>query len=42
LVSFVFADTGNTVVKAVNVLMEHEVSEENIILLNLFCTPQGW
>ena len=38
---FAFSDTGNTVVKAVNVLQEHNVNEQNIILLNLFCTPQG-
>lgn len=31
--------TGNTVSKAVNVLKEHGVLEECIILSNLFCTP---
>lgn len=31
--------TGNTVVQAVNVLKEHGVQEECIILSNLFCTP---
>jgi uracil phosphoribosyltransferase len=31
--------TGNTVIKAVAVLKEHNVAEENIILSNLFCTP---
>lgn len=31
--------TGNTVVKAVTVLKEHNVLEENIILSNLFSTP---
>lgn len=31
--------SGNTVIKAVNVLQEHAVEEENIILLNLFSTP---
>lgn len=31
--------TGNTVSKAVNVLKEHGVKEECIILSNLFCTP---
>lgn len=31
--------TGNTVSKAVAVLKEHKVKEENIILSNLFCTP---
>ena len=33
--------TGNTVVRAVNVLQEHGVLEENIIVLNLFSTPSG-
>jgi len=33
--------TGNTVVKAINVLQEHGVKHNNIIILNLFCTPQG-
>lgn len=36
---FVFLGTGNTVVKAVNVLKEHRVAEDNIILSNLFTTP---
>lgn len=36
-----FADSGNTVIKAVQVLKDHHVKEENIILLNLFVTPQG-
>lgn len=31
--------TGNTVIKAIAVLKEHHVLEENIILSNLFCTP---
>lgn len=31
--------TGNTVVQAVNVLKEHGVQEDCIILSNLFCTP---
>ena len=35
------AGTGNTVVKAVDVLKENGVSEENIIVLNLFSTPNG-
>lgn len=34
-----FLGTGNTVIKAVNVLKEHRVSEDNIILSNLFTTP---
>lgn len=33
--------TGNTVVQAVNVLKEHGVSESEIILSNLFCTPEA-
>ena len=33
--------TGNTVIKAVHILKEHKVQEENIIVLNLFITPQG-
>lgn len=31
--------TGNTVTQAVNVLKEHGVKEDCIILSNLFCTP---
>ncbi|XP_045024071.1 uracil phosphoribosyltransferase homolog [Daphnia magna] len=31
--------TGNTIVKAVSVLKDHSVLEENIVLANLFCTP---
>ena len=33
--------TGNTVIKAVNILKEHKVPEESIVLLNLFITPYG-
>lgn len=33
--------TGNTVITAVNVLQDHGVKQENIIVLNLFCTPPG-
>lgn len=33
--------TGNTVTKAIEVLQMNNVKEENIILLNLFCTPQS-
>jgi uracil phosphoribosyltransferase len=29
------------VIKAVEVLKQHDVNEENIIILNLFCTPIG-
>ncbi|ETN63536.1 uracil phosphoribosyltransferase [Anopheles darlingi] len=31
--------TGNTVIQAVNVLKDHGVKEDSIILSNLFCTP---
>lgn len=31
--------TGNTVIQSVNVLKEHGVIEDCIILSNLFCTP---
>ncbi|KAK3756987.1 hypothetical protein RRG08_063179 [Elysia crispata] len=33
--------TGNTVAKALEILEMNNVKEENIILLNLFCTPQS-
>jgi len=33
--------TGNTIIKAITVLKDHGVSENNIFLLNLFCTPQA-
>ncbi|GFO08538.1 uracil phosphoribosyltransferase-like protein [Plakobranchus ocellatus] len=33
--------TGNTVAKAIEILQMNNVKEENIILLNLFCTPQS-
>nr|CAG4634931.1 EOG090X09VM [Alona affinis] len=39
LLMYPIMSTGNTVVKAVSVLKEHNVLEENIILANLFCTP---
>ncbi|CAB3366764.1 uracil phosphoribosyltransferase homolog [Cloeon dipterum] len=39
LLMYPIMSTGNTVVKAVAVLKEHCVPEENIILSNLFCTP---
>jgi uracil phosphoribosyltransferase len=41
LLMYPIMSTGNTVIKAVKVLMEHGVKEMNIILLNLFCTPNG-
>src|SRR5690348_2575949 len=33
--------TGNTTLKSVKVLKDHQVAEENIILANLFCTPHA-
>jgi hypothetical protein len=33
--------TGETIVKAVEVLQEHGVAEQNITILNLFATPEG-
>ncbi|GLH13801.1 Uracil phosphoribosyltransferase [Gryllus bimaculatus] len=39
LLMYPIMSTGNTVIKAVAVLKEHHVLEENIILSNLFCTP---
>lgn len=41
LLMYPIMSTGNTVIKAVRVLKEHGVKEENIILLNLFCTPHA-
>ncbi|XP_013784477.1 uracil phosphoribosyltransferase homolog isoform X1 [Limulus polyphemus] len=41
LLMYPIMSTGNTVIKAVKVLKEHRVPEENIILLNLFCTPHA-
>ncbi|KAG5678220.1 hypothetical protein PVAND_007912 [Polypedilum vanderplanki] len=39
LLMYPIMSTGNTVVQAVNVLKEHGVPEQSIILSNLFCTP---
>ncbi|XP_018326319.2 uracil phosphoribosyltransferase homolog [Agrilus planipennis] len=39
LLMYPIMSTGNTVIQAVNVLKEHGVQEECIILSNLFCTP---
>lgn len=39
LLMYPIMSTGNTVIKAVAVLKEHNVAEENIILSNLFSTP---
>lgn len=41
LLMYPIMSTGNTVIKSVRVLKEHGVWEENIILLNLFCTPHA-
>lgn len=35
------AGTGNTVIEAVRVLIEHGVQPKHIILLSLFSTPHG-
>lgn len=39
LLMYPIMSTGNTVIQSVNVLKEHGVKEECIILSNLFCTP---
>ncbi|XP_061709879.1 uracil phosphoribosyltransferase homolog [Cydia pomonella] len=39
LLMYPIMSTGNTVKQAVNVLTQHGVKEERIILSNLFCTP---
>ncbi|BET01382.1 Uracil phosphoribosyltransferase [Nesidiocoris tenuis] len=39
LLMYPIMSTGNTVIKAVAVLKEHNVTEDNIILSNLFSTP---
>lgn len=39
LLMYPIMSTGNTVLQAVNVLKEHGVPEDCIILSNLFCTP---
>ncbi|XP_004924798.1 uracil phosphoribosyltransferase homolog [Bombyx mandarina] len=39
LLMYPIMSTGNTVKQAVNVLKQHGVKEERIILSNLFCTP---
>nr|CAG4645674.1 EOG090X09VM [Lynceus sp. MCZ IZ 141354] len=41
LLMYPIMSTGNTVCKAVSVLKDYSVVEENIILVNLFCTPQA-
>lgn len=41
LLMYPIMSTGNTIIKAINVLKEHHVLEENIILSNLFSTPMA-
>lgn len=41
LLMYPIMSTGNTVNKAVQVLKDHGVREDNIFLLNLFCTPHA-
>lgn len=41
LLMYPIMSTGNTVIKSVKVLKDHGVKEDNIILLNLFCTPHA-
>lgn len=41
LLMYPIMSTGNTMIKAVKVLKEHGVHEDNIIVLNLFCTPHA-
>ncbi|KAK2151665.1 hypothetical protein LSH36_355g00002 [Paralvinella palmiformis] len=41
LLMYPIMSTGNTINKAVEVLKQHQVEEQNIIILNLFCTPVG-
>ena len=39
LLLYPIMSSGNKVCKAVQVLKEHSVPEDHIILINLFCTP---
>ncbi|EDO44681.1 predicted protein [Nematostella vectensis] len=41
LLMYPVLNTGATVIAALNVLIEHEVKEENIIILTVFATPEG-
>jgi len=41
LLMYPIMSSGNTVAKSMRVLKEHSVKEENVVLLNLFCTPQA-
>ena len=35
------AGTGKSVVKALEILMQHNVEESKVVLLTLFTTPEG-
>ncbi|XP_037077881.1 uracil phosphoribosyltransferase homolog [Pollicipes pollicipes] len=39
LLMYPIMNTGNTIVRALHVMREHGIQEENVILLTLFCTP---
>jgi len=41
LLLYPIMSSGNTVTKAIEVLQEHGVSVENVLLVSLFCTPYG-
>lgn len=41
LLMYPILSSGNTVLKAIEVLREHGVPSKNIILLTLFCAPEG-
>ncbi|VDO99251.1 unnamed protein product [Soboliphyme baturini] len=41
LLMYPIMNTGNTVIKAVDILRDHKCDEQNIILMNLFCTPSS-
>ncbi|KAH3735506.1 uracil phosphoribosyltransferase homolog [Dreissena polymorpha] len=41
LLLYPIGSTGNTVIKAMHVLKENKVPEKNVVLLNLFITPQA-
>lgn len=41
LLMYPIMNSGNTVVKAVQVLREHGVDIDSVVLLTLFCTPSG-
>ncbi|XP_043216202.1 uracil phosphoribosyltransferase homolog [Amphibalanus amphitrite] len=39
LLMYPIMNTGNTIVRALHVMREHGIQEQNVILLTLFCTP---